>query len=118
MLNLSSIMIGTSQVEVMAEFYQKVFGKPADMTDGGYHGWSVGDTYLVVGEHSEVKGQTQDPNRLMFNFETKEVQSEFDRIKALGANVIKEPYEMNPGNWIATFADPDGNLFQLMTPWE
>jgi predicted enzyme related to lactoylglutathione lyase len=24
----------------------------------------------------------------------------------------------NTGGWIATFADPDGNYFQLMTPWE
>jgi len=22
------------------------------------------------------------------------------------------------GGWIATFADPDGNYFQLMSPWE
>jgi catechol-2,3-dioxygenase len=38
MLNLNSIMIGTSQVEAMAEFYHKVIGRPADMNDGGRHG--------------------------------------------------------------------------------
>ena len=42
MLNLNSIMIGTSQPQVMADFYQKVFNKPADMTEGEWHGWSVG----------------------------------------------------------------------------
>lgn len=31
--------------------------------------------------------------------------------------VVKEPYELQ-GMWIATFADPDGNYFQLMSPWE
>ena len=34
----------------------------------------------------------------------------------------KEPYTMEgwEGYWIATFADPDGNYFQLNTPmdWE
>ncbi len=24
----------------------------------------------------------------------------------------------NTDGWIATFSDPDGNYFQLMTPWE
>ena len=40
--------------------------------------------------------------------------------KNTGANVVKELYEMEgmQGMWIATFADPDGNYFQLMTPWE
>ena len=41
---------------------------------------------------------------------------EFERIKAAGAEVVKEPYEIE-GMWIATFADPDGNYFQLMSPW-
>jgi predicted enzyme related to lactoylglutathione lyase len=45
------------------------------------------------------------------------VENEFERIKDTGATVIKEPYEMG-GGMIATFADPDGNYFQLMTPWE
>jgi predicted enzyme related to lactoylglutathione lyase len=53
----------------------------------------------------------------MFNFETKQVKEEFERMKALGAVVIKEPYELQ-GMWIATLADPDGNYFQLMTPMD
>lgn len=110
-------MIGTMQVKPMAEFYEKMFQKPADMVDNGFHGWSVGDGFVTVGEHSEMGGAAKDPGRVMFNFETAEVQAEFDRIVAAGATVIKAPYQMGPA-WIATLADPDGNLFQLMTPWE
>ncbi len=117
-LNLNSIMIGSMQPKILADFYEKVFGKAADMQDGGYWGWSVGSTFLSVGEHSEMSGPTKDPGRVMFNFETKEVKEEFERIKAIPqAKVVKEPYEMG-GAWIATLADPDGNYFQLMTPWE
>jgi len=122
MLNLNSLMIGTMQPKVMAEFYEKVLGKPADMADGQWYGWKVGSVFLSVGEHSEMKGAAKDPGRVMFNLETKDVKSEFERIKKLGAKVIKELYEMSDeggqGMWIATFADPDGNYFQLMTPWE
>lgn len=116
-LNLNSIMLGTSDVKSLASFYEKVFARKADMVDGDFYGWFVGSVMLSVGSHSEVNGISKEPARIMFNFETKEVKEEFERIKATGAKVIQEPYEMG-GAWIATFSDPDGNYFQLMTPWE
>lgn len=117
MLNLNSIMIGTKQSKVLSAFYEKVLGKPADMVDdeNGFFGWQVGDGYIGVLEHSEMGGKTKDPGRVMINFETAQVKEEFERIKASGAVVIKEPYEIGQG-LIATLADPDGNYFQLMTP--
>jgi predicted enzyme related to lactoylglutathione lyase len=116
-LNFNSIMIGTSQPKVLAAFYEKVFGRPADMVEGDWYMWQAGSASISVGEHSEVKGQAKEPARIMLNLETKQVKEEFERIKKTGATIIKEPYEMG-GGWIATLADPDGNYVQLMTPWE
>lgn len=110
-------MVGTSQPEAMAEFYKKIFDKDPDMEEGGWYGWQVGSTFFSLGEHSEVVGQAKEPQRIMLNFETTEVKEEFERMRDAGATVIKEPYEMG-GAWIATLADPDGNYFQLMTPWD
>src|SRR5258708_5438586 len=118
MLNLNSFMIGTMQVKILAEFYEKAFDRPADMVEQGWHGWLVGKCFLTIGEHSEVNGQAKEPQRVIFNFETNDVKGEFERLKALGARVVKEPYDMQGGMWIATLADPDGNYFQLMTPWK
>ncbi len=117
MLNLNSIMIGTTQPAVLAAFYEQVIGKPADMaeSDQGFYGWEVGSAYLSVMAHSEMAGSSKDPARIMFNFETSQVQEEFERITACGGVVIKAPYEMG-GGWVATLADPDGNYFQLVTP--
>jgi predicted enzyme related to lactoylglutathione lyase len=119
MLNLNSIMLGTLQPTAMADFYEKVLGKPAEMADEetGFWGWQVGSTYLSVLKHSEMGGPTKDPGRVMFNFETPQVKEEFARIKAAGALVVREPYEMG-GGWLATLADPDGNYFQLVTPMQ
>lgn len=105
------------QPSAMGKFYEMVFEKKSDMEEGGWYGWQVGNGFLTVGEHSEMIGKSKDPARIMFNLETTEVQKEFDRIKAGGATVVKEPYQME-GAWIATLADPDGNYFQLMTPWD
>ena len=117
MLNLNSVMIGTKQSKMLADFYEKVFGKPAEMVDNenGFFGWQIGNTYFSILEHSEMGGNAKDPGRVMMNFETTEVKEEFERIKSAGAQVIREPYEMG-GGWIATLADPEGNYFQLVTP--
>ncbi len=117
MLNLNSVMIGTKQPQVLATFYEKIIGKPAEMVDvdNGFWGWQVGSAYFSVLEHSEMGGKAKDPGRVMMNFETTQVKEEFERMKAAGAVVIKEPYGME-GGWIATLADPDGNYFQLVTP--
>jgi predicted enzyme related to lactoylglutathione lyase len=117
MLNLTSIMLGSRQPHVLAAFYAQVFGKPADMAEGTWYSWQAGKTYFAIGEHSDVTGAAKEPQRVIFNFETKDVKAESERLKALGATVIKEPYELE-GMEIATFADPDGNYFQLMTPWD
>ncbi len=46
------------------------------------------------------------------------MKGEFQRLKDAGATVVREPYnfEEYPDAWIATFADPDDNYFQLMSP--
>ncbi len=119
MLNLNSVMIGTKQLKELALFYEKVLGKPADYVDdkNGFYGWQVGSSYMSLLDHSEMRGKTKDPGRVMLNFETNQVQQEFERIKSLGAGVVREPYQMD-GGWIATLADLDGNYFQLVTPMQ
>ncbi len=54
----------------------------------------------------------------MFNLETNDVEKEFARIKSLRATTIQEPYhpEHRQEITMATFADPDGNFFQIMSP--
>ncbi|MBP9700373.1 VOC family protein [Candidatus Woesebacteria bacterium] len=117
MLQSVSLMIGSNKPQELAAFYEKVLGKPADYADKGWFGFQIGAIFLSIGEHSEVKETAQEPQRMMLNFETPDVEKEFERIKTLGATVIKEPYSME-GGMIATFADVDGNYFQLMPPWK
>ena len=118
MLSLNTVMIGTEDVERLKVFYTKVLRDPG-WEDGGYIGWQAGSGMLMIGPHSEVKGRNESPGRIIINFETSNVKDEFERIKGLGAEVSHEPYQ--PGGdgmemWLATFADPDGNLFQLASP--
>jgi predicted enzyme related to lactoylglutathione lyase len=117
MLNLTTIMIGSEDPQALTAFYTKVLGEPT-WQDGGYVGWQAGSAMLFIGAHSEVKGRSTMPGRIILNFETPDVQAEFERIRGLGAKVEAEPY--HPGEdgemSVATFEDPDGNFFQLASP--
>ncbi|MDQ3680497.1 MAG: VOC family protein [Actinomycetota bacterium] len=122
-LNLTNVMVNSEDSKRLADFYTKVLGKPIpDWSDeaNGWFGWKIGDGSLAIGPHSEVKGSSKEPARVMLNFETADVNGEFDRLRGLGAEVIAEPYEPGGGDGMlmCTFADPDGNYFQLATPWE
>ena len=118
-MNFNSILIGSDDAARLADYYTKLFGEPT-WSDGGYTVWQLGSGAVTVGPHSEVSGRNPQPGRLIWNIESDDVQGEFERLKAAGAIVIREPYgfEGEPGALIATFADPDDNYFQLTTPME
>jgi predicted enzyme related to lactoylglutathione lyase len=119
MLDLNSIIIFSEDPKKLKEFYAKIFQKEPDWDQDGYSGFMIGKTSLTVGPHDKIKGKNSNSERILINFETKDVKEEFDRIKEVGAKIIAEPYQMEGmEGWIATFADPDGNFLQLMSPWK
>jgi predicted enzyme related to lactoylglutathione lyase len=116
-MNFNGILIGSENPQRLADYYTKLFGTPG-WDDGGYVGWLVGSGGVTVGPHSEVHGTNAEPGRLIFNIETLDVKGDFATFKAAGATVVREPYNFEgaPDAWIATFSDPDGNYFQLVSP--
>jgi predicted enzyme related to lactoylglutathione lyase len=116
-MNFNNILIGSADPKRLAEYYAKLFGKPT-YEDASYSTWQIGSGFVSVGPHDQVVGKNAHPGRLIWNIETPDVQGEFDRMKAAGAIVVREPYGFDeaPGALIATPADPDDNYFQLMTP--
>lgn len=122
-LDLNNVMLGSSDSTKLADFYTEILGKPnPDWSDpaNGWFGWQVGSGSIAVGPHSEVSGQNPQPGRIMINFTTSDVDGEFERIKGLGARVVAEPYDPMGGSGMrmCTFADPEGNYFQLTPPWQ
>ncbi len=65
-----------------------------------------------------MKGKNSDPGRVIWNIQTPDVQGQFEKLKAAGATVVKEPYQLGGAAEmsIATLSDPDNNYFQLVSP--
>ncbi len=123
-MDLNGVLIGSENPQRLKDYYTKLFGKPG-WDDGGYVGWQIGSGSVTVGPHDQVKGKNSDPGRVIWNIQTPDVKGQFEKLKAAGATVVKEPYQMGgaadggvPEVSIATFSDPDNNYFQLMSPME
>jgi predicted enzyme related to lactoylglutathione lyase len=118
-MNFSNVLIGSEDPARLVDYYSKLFGEPT-WNDGGYTSWLIGSGSISVGPHSEVQGRNAHPGRMILNIESDDVKGDFARWQAAGARVIREPYsfEEAPDAWVATFADPDDNYFQLMSPME
>jgi predicted enzyme related to lactoylglutathione lyase len=116
-MNLNGILIGSEDPKALVDYYTKLFGDPG-WGGGDFVGWQIGTGSVTVGPHDQVKGKNAQPGRVIWNIETTDVKGEFDRLRDAGATVVQEPYSPGeaPEMLIATFADPDGNYFQLITP--
>ncbi len=115
-MNLNSILIGSEDPQRLAAYYTRLFGEPG-WAEGGFSGWQIGTGFVSVGPHDQVKGSNAEPGRILWNIESEDVKADFERLKAAGATVVREPYQPGeaPDTWIATFSDPDNNYFQLMS---
>ena len=117
-MNFTGILIGSDDPQRLVDYYARLLGEPT-FRESGYTGWALGTGWLTIGAHSEVSGKNAHPGRIIWNLESADVKRDFERFRAAGATVVAEPYGADEGDqpgWIATFADPDDNYFQLMSP--
>ncbi len=101
-MNFNSIMIGSEDPKRLVDYYTKILGKPA-MSEGGYDGWQIGSGWITIGAHDEVKGKNPTPGRLILNIESEDVKGDFEKFRAAGAKVVREPYNVGEESpyWIA-----------------
>ena len=116
-MKFRGVMIGSDDPEALGEFYSNVLREPG-FKDGTWLGWDEG-AQLKVGGHSDVSDENALSQRNILTLEVKDAQGPFEKVTALGARVVAEPYKPDPDgdNWLATLKDTDGNFVQLSTPW-
>jgi uncharacterized glyoxalase superfamily protein PhnB len=72
-----------------------------------------------IGRHSEVKGISKEPVRIMHNLYTDDVQMWYEKVKKAGVKILCEPtktpfYREDKPWYVSTFLDPEGNSWQFM----
>ncbi|MDD5016342.1 MAG: VOC family protein [Atribacterota bacterium] len=75
--------------------------------------------YVWIGKHSEVKGLSKEPVRIMHNLYTADVQLWYEKVRNAGCEILCEPtktpfYREDKPWYVSTFLDPEGNAWQFM----
>lgn len=118
---LESVMLFSENAGKLAKFYKEKVGLKAtgefEMGDKGeevyMYEWK-GRSAFGIFDHSKVKGKNKSPQRFIFNLEVDEIKKEVAKLKRNKVKVIKDTYHIEGYGWVATFADVDGNYFQLV----
>ena len=74
------------------------------------------DVRLTISVHGDIEGAARDPLRVMINLGVDDIHAVAARLRASSVEFTRPPEQEPWGGWIATFADPDGNIVQLLQP--
>ena len=113
---LSGATIWSEDLNRLLPFYRDTLGLPVRMQSPQFvvFGTPEGPA-LALGTHSEVRGPNTDPARHMVGLTTDDVDADSKRLQAAGVKFIEPPTSYGRFR-IATLADPEGNLVQLLQP--
>jgi predicted enzyme related to lactoylglutathione lyase len=106
---IGSLLVGSSQVEEMKDWYRRAF----DIAENEMGAFEFGPVQLFVEEHSEVRGPTKEPARIIVNLDVDDCRAVEARLEQMGATWIRKVEQM-PFGLIGTVADPDGNYVQII----
>lgn len=105
-----TVQLSSQDPDRLRAFYIDVVGLQVDERDG----LKLGPARLRFNFHSEITGENVDPARFMLNIFVGDIAAEEARLKEGGVPVIRSAEREDWGGLVATFADPDGNFFQLI----
>jgi predicted enzyme related to lactoylglutathione lyase len=108
--------VNSADPERLTAFYRDTLGLTpnADFGPGAFMAGSADFIALIIESHSEVTGPAKDPARVILNFIVEDIRAEQSRLETAGVAFSMPATHSEGFGWVATFADPDGNLCQLM----
>jgi predicted enzyme related to lactoylglutathione lyase len=107
--SIGSLLIGSSNVEQMKDWYGKAF----DVKENSMGAFELGAVQLFIEAHSEVSGPTKEPARVLINLDVDDARGIEGRLTQQGVRWVR-PVQQEAFGLIGTIADPDGNYVQII----
>jgi predicted enzyme related to lactoylglutathione lyase len=112
---LFGVSFDTHDAAIVAEFWAAALGRQladgADARNAVVLPGEIAKTGPRLAFHQVPEGKTV-KNRVHFDLTTTELDAETDRLRRLGATIVRDLSE-NGNHWV-TMADPEGNEFDLV----
>jgi len=116
--SLDGVLLSSEDSQKLADFYKEKVGLKCtmefEMGEKGEKGFAFDDVKLYINQHSEVHGQTKEPERVILNLETDDIEEEVKKLDKAGVKKIKDTYHIEGYGLVATYQDVDGNYFQVV----
>jgi len=118
---IEGVLLFSHNPEKLAKFYREKLGLKA--TFEGEMGDDKKTFYmfemkegcpLTILYHDKVDGMNDNPERVLINYEVDDIESEAKRLEGADVKKIAGIYHIEDYGYVATFADIDGNYFQLV----
>lgn len=106
---IGSLLVGSSQPEVMKDWYQRCFG----VSQNQMGAFDFGPVQLFIEPHSEVSGPAKEPARIIINLNVDDCRTLEKHLRSQNVRWVREVEQM-PFGLIGTVADPDGNYVQII----
>ncbi|WP_153138987.1 VOC family protein [Paraburkholderia agricolaris] len=120
-MRFASVRVVTQHIEGLVEFYQKLSGLEAARPADGFAEIQFEGAVLAISSEHLVKlfnagAATAAANRsAILEFEVEDVDAVFERMNALGTDIVMPATLMPWGNRSLLLRDPDGNLVNLFS---
>ena len=113
---IAGVLIWTEadRFDAMARFYRDQLGLTPRTSRSDFINFDWGGVRLSVSVHDRVHGVTREPYRIMVNLAVDDIDLVHARLRAAGVAFLRPPEREDWGGRVASLADPDGNLVQLM----
>ncbi|MDA0771181.1 MAG: VOC family protein [Chloroflexi bacterium] len=108
------VIIWTDRLDEMTEFYRDTMSFPVHSVRPYFVAFQLGEVRFSIGTHEHVSGRTVEPERVMINLGTEDIQNAYKTLSAKGVEFVRPPEQEHWGGWVATLLDPDGNTLQLL----
>ena len=108
------VVIWTEDLETLVEFYREMLGLTPHSVRRDFVAFRWNEMRLSIGKHSEVRGRSGEPYRVMVNLGVSDIQRLHRELTAKGVPFLRPPEQEHWGGWVATLSDPDGNTLHLI----
>lgn len=109
---LNTVIIETTRMAELADFYRRAFGLDEPSATGGDHvGFALPNVYLGFDLVAEQRAES--PGTVSLWFEVKNLDETFQHLVSIGARVKYGPTIKPWGAELAAVHDPDNNIIGL-----
>ncbi len=121
-VNFVSIRLITNNVDGLVHFYEQITGLSLVRSTADFAELKTPSCTLAIASTRTMEAfgagaaHPADNHTVIIEFRVDDVDKEYEKLKTLVSDFVKEPTTQPWGNRSLLFRDPDGNLINFFTP--